>query len=132
MTPSLTGLVQPLDAGTLQRDAPDRHLTVVEGGELKARASVWWTTHLRNAGMRVGAIGHYAARDEVTGHEVLSRACDLLQAAGCALAVGPMDGNTWRSYRFVTERGAERPFFLEPDNYVTGQVLTVDGGLTLG
>jgi pteridine reductase len=22
-------------------------------------------------------------------------------------------------------------FFLEPDNYVTGQVLTVDGGLTL-
>ncbi len=26
--------------------------------------------------------------------------------------------------------GAVR-FFLEPDNYVTGQVLTVDGGLTL-
>ncbi|MGD0578191.1 MAG: pteridine reductase, partial [Bryobacteraceae bacterium] len=22
-------------------------------------------------------------------------------------------------------------FFLEPDNYLTGQVLTVDGGLTL-
>jgi NAD(P)-dependent dehydrogenase (short-subunit alcohol dehydrogenase family) len=22
-------------------------------------------------------------------------------------------------------------FFLEPDNYITGQVLTVDGGLTL-
>jgi NAD(P)-dependent dehydrogenase (short-subunit alcohol dehydrogenase family) len=22
-------------------------------------------------------------------------------------------------------------FFLEPDNYVTGQVVTVDGGLTL-
>ncbi len=27
-----------------------------------------------------------------------------------------MDGNTWRRYRLVTERGAEPPFFLEPDN----------------
>jgi GNAT superfamily N-acetyltransferase len=27
-----------------------------------------------------------------------------------------MDGNTWRRYRFVTERGAEPPFLLEPDN----------------
>jgi GNAT superfamily N-acetyltransferase len=27
-----------------------------------------------------------------------------------------MDGNTWNRYRFVTERGDEPPFFLEPDN----------------
>ena len=27
-----------------------------------------------------------------------------------------MDGHTWRNYRFVTERGSEPPFFLEPDN----------------
>jgi GNAT superfamily N-acetyltransferase len=27
-----------------------------------------------------------------------------------------MDGNTWRRYRFVVERGTEPPFFLEPDN----------------
>jgi GNAT superfamily N-acetyltransferase len=26
-----------------------------------------------------------------------------------------MDGHTWRSYRLVTERGTEPPFFLEPD-----------------
>jgi NAD(P)-dependent dehydrogenase (short-subunit alcohol dehydrogenase family) len=38
---------------------------------------------------------------------------------------------------FVTRYGAAGDvaravrFFLEPDNYVTGQVLTVDGGLTL-
>src|SRR5207237_5153884 len=31
-------------------------------------------------------------------------------------AVVPMDGNTWRRYRFVVERGSEPPFFLEPDN----------------
>jgi len=27
-----------------------------------------------------------------------------------------MDGNTWRSYRFVTERGSEAPFVMEPTN----------------
>jgi L-amino acid N-acyltransferase YncA len=27
-----------------------------------------------------------------------------------------MDGNTWRRYRFIAERGSEPPFFLEPDN----------------
>jgi hypothetical protein len=27
-----------------------------------------------------------------------------------------MDGNTWRRYRFVTERGTAKPFFMEPDN----------------
>jgi len=30
--------------------------------------------------------------------------------------VGPLDGATWRRYRFVTWRGIEPPFFLEPDN----------------
>jgi ribosomal protein S18 acetylase RimI-like enzyme len=27
-----------------------------------------------------------------------------------------MDGNTWRRYRFIVERGTEPPFALEPDN----------------
>ncbi len=27
-----------------------------------------------------------------------------------------MDGNTWRRYRFISERGDEPVFFLEPDN----------------
>jgi GNAT superfamily N-acetyltransferase len=27
-----------------------------------------------------------------------------------------MDGSTWQRYRFITERGSEPPFFLEPDN----------------
>jgi GNAT superfamily N-acetyltransferase len=30
--------------------------------------------------------------------------------------VGPMDGNTWRRYRFVTAPGTEPPFLLEPTN----------------
>jgi len=39
-----------------------------------------------------------------------------LRAASCTLAIGPMNGNTWRSYRFVTEHGEHPSFFLEPAN----------------
>ena len=47
---------------------------------------------------------------------MLSRACEVLEAAGCAIAAGPMDGTTWRRYRFIIERGNEPTFFLEPDH----------------
>lgn len=86
----------------LARDEPDEHLTL--GGA--AACSLW-----RNS----GAIGHFRARDAEAGAELLAAACARLAACGCARAVGPMDGTTWRSYRLVTERGSEPPFFLEPD-----------------
>src|SRR5262249_44739035 len=76
-----------------------------------------WSTHVPMLpGERLGVIGHYAARNMDYGWEMLKEACKRLASAGCTLAVGPMDGNTWRRYRFITERGDAPPFFLEPDN----------------
>jgi GNAT superfamily N-acetyltransferase len=46
----------------------------------------------------------------------LQLACDELARQGCTLAIGPMDGNTSRRYRLLSERGSEPLFFLEPDN----------------
>jgi GNAT superfamily N-acetyltransferase len=108
--------VAPVPTSDLTREAPDRHLIVMAEDSLVARASCWWTTAPRTPGERIGAIGHYAAADASAGTAVLERACSVLVAAGCTLAVGPMDGNTWRRYRFVTERGEAPPFVLEPDN----------------
>src|SRR5689334_5383125 len=95
---------------------PDLDLTI--NG---ARCSCWWSTgHTLNTDRiehveRVGIIGHYFADDADAGTRVLNDACAQLAAHGCTIAVGPMDGNTWRSYRLVIERGSEPPFFLEPD-----------------
>lgn len=109
-------ILEPLDAGLVRRDAPDDQITRLEGGERAARCSLWWRRVPELAGERLGAIGHFAARSEAAARWVLEEACRALRARACTLAVGPMDGNTWRRYRFVTERTDAPPFFLEIDN----------------
>ena len=98
------------------RHAPDGSLLAVRRGSLVARCSCWWRDTAVHDGARVGVIGHYAASDRDAGETLLSRACELLTAAGRTTAVGPMDGTTWRPYRFIVDRGSEPPFFLEPQN----------------
>jgi GNAT superfamily N-acetyltransferase len=61
-------------------------------------------------------IGQYAAVSDDAAAALLADAQGRLIQAGCALAIGPMNGNTWRSYRFVTDRGEQPVFFLEPTN----------------
>jgi GNAT superfamily N-acetyltransferase len=95
----------------------DVHLCAVsESGDVRARCSLWWN-HVPAYGQHhLGVIGHYAAAEDGAAAVVLAAAQERLRLAGCTLAVGPMNGNTWRSYRFVTERGQQAPFFLEPVN----------------
>ena len=96
--------------------APDRSLLLLDDGAMTARLSCWWTATPELEGRRIGAIGHYAAADQASGTALLNAACDLLRREGCARAVGPMDGTTWRRYRFIVECGEEPAFALEPDN----------------
>lgn len=96
--------------------APDLHLLAVDRGSLVARLSCWWQGTPPVDGRPAGVIGHYAAADVSAGAGLLARACEALASAGCVRAIGPMDGNTWRRYRFIVERGTEPVFFLEPDN----------------
>src|SRR5262249_55020969 len=79
-----------------------------------AEALLWWTQVPSLPGETIGAIGGFQATSAVAATEVLSRSCVRLRSQGCTLAIGPMDGNTWRRYRFVTDAGTEPPFLLEP------------------
>lgn len=109
--------VQLASRDELTRHAPDAHWLLVDNGQLViARCSLWWRTAPDHPGKRLGFIGHYAARDRAAAAKLLSQACTDLAATGCTLAVGPLDGTTWRRYRFIVDRGGEPPFFLEPDN----------------
>lgn len=106
-----------LEPAVLGSDAPNLHWMLPGArGMLRARCSLWWTGTPTLLGHRAGLVGHYAACDAAAGSLLLERACRELATRGCRVAVGPMDGSTWRRYRFVTERGSEPTFFLEPDN----------------
>jgi L-amino acid N-acyltransferase YncA len=104
------------DAAQLERDAPDKHLQMFDADQLVARASVWFDGPRVETGERTGLIGHYAATSLEAGKKMLEAACDLLRASGCARVIGPMDGNTWKSYRLVSDLGSEAPFLLELRN----------------
>lgn len=81
-----------------------------------ATCSLWWTQVPPYQLEVPGVIGHFQADAPDAGSELLNMAAARLVKEGCNMAIGPMDGNTWRRYRLVTERGQHPPFFLEPDN----------------
>lgn len=105
-----------LTPALVRRHRPDAGVMVLDQRRPVARASLWWTNTPPHAGHRLGLVGHYAARDGGVACVLLDSACALLAGNGCTLAVGPMDGSTWRRYRLLTDRGTEPLFFLEPDN----------------
>lgn len=87
-----------------------------DGGGACGRVGLWWRDVPAMADARIGCIGDFDARDETAARAVLEAGCARLAELGCGLAVGPMDGNTWRRHRFVTDAGMRPPFFLEPWN----------------
>ncbi len=111
----------PLDPNAPAMRQADSHWLALDGtGEPVARCSLWWTHAPPHSTHRIGCIGHYAAQDREAAARLLDRAVRDLAAAHCTLAVGPLDGNTFRAYRFITRRSFDGPphppFFLEPDN----------------
>lgn len=104
-------------AGTISGHRPDGHLIAIDPDRgIMARCSLWWRSAPPLPGQRPGVIGHYAAASAAAGSALLAAACRGLAARGCTLALGPMDGSTWRSYRLVTGTSPRPAFFLEPDS----------------
>jgi len=101
-------------AASLDKAHPDETLQSLAGGECRARCSLWWRDTLLHAGRRTGFIGAVASSDERALAALLTRAAERLRGEGCALAVGPVDGNTWHRYRLVTWTDGTPPFPLEP------------------
>jgi GNAT superfamily N-acetyltransferase len=90
----------------------------VPNAEVTAQASLWWRDTPDLDGARIGAIGNFSAADAETAGLLLNGAMTYLRERGCELAVGPMNGNTWREYRFMVESNGRGPFLLEPRNPV--------------
>lgn len=95
----------------------DIHLCALsESGDAQARCSLWWNHVPAYKEHRVGVVGHYAAASDEAAQTILGAAEERLKKASCTIAIGPMNGNTWRSYRLVVGPAEQPPFFLEPAN----------------
>jgi hypothetical protein len=105
--------IPDFDGSLLASQRANEHLSTGDG---EARCSLWWDIVAKLENERLGVIGHFQADSADAGSFLLEGATDRLRENDCTLAVGPMDGNTWRRYRVLTERGAEPAFFMEPDN----------------
>jgi len=97
-------------------DRPDLHLIGEDSGVVASCASVWWKDVPKMEGETLGCIGHFFASDTASGEMILSAALAELANHGVTRVVGPMNGNTWRKYRFVTGGSDEPSFALEPVN----------------
>ncbi len=97
-------------------ERPDARLIAVDTEGRIATAALWWSDVPPMEGHKVGTIGGFDAPSAEATRKILDAAEQRLREEGCTIAIGPMNGNTWRKHRFVIESGGRGPFLLEPRN----------------
>jgi hypothetical protein len=65
-------------------------------------------------GSRMATIGKFRFGDADKGAALIRRACDRARASGAQGVIGPMEGDTWHSYRLVSDSDGSKPFLMEP------------------
>lgn len=78
-----------------------------------ASCAVWRDGPAWN-GLRTAAVGRFLAPDAAQGAALLEKVADRLAAQGVEAILGPMDGDTWHSYRLVVESDGSPPYLMEP------------------
>ncbi len=97
-------------------DQADETWVALRSDKPAAHISLWYERTPPLHEEKIGCIGHYAATDPDSGTAILRHAAGILAGRGCDLAVGPMDGSTWRRYRFVIDSNSLPAFLMEPRN----------------
>jgi GNAT superfamily N-acetyltransferase len=115
-SPMAGDLATPDDLAPAAENPDARIYLVLPDGSVIAHAALWWWETPFHQERRVGAIGGFGATDAAAAKLLLDGAADHLRQRGCRVAVGPMNGNTWRRHRFVTDSNGRGPFLLEPRN----------------
>lgn len=67
-------------------------------------------------GLPSAALANFRAKDAASADAVLTQALDWAKAQNIPRLLAPMEGDTWHSYRFVTESDGSPAFLMEPQN----------------
>lgn len=82
----------------------------------------------RWGGSPTAALGKFASPTKEAGLAVITQALDHIRAQGIKRVLGPMEGDTWHSYRFVTQTDDSPAFLLEPTNKPDAVTVFQDAG----
>ena len=69
-------------------------------------------------GRKTSYIGNVNIHEKYRKNEeqLFNKVFEELKKEGIEIIIGPLNGTTWNTYRYVTEKGNGRPFLLEPWN----------------
>lgn len=67
-------------------------------------------------GAPAATFGDFSCKTADAGAEILNSGTELVRTAGIDRIIGPMSGDTWHSYRFVSDSDGTPPFLMEPTN----------------
>ncbi len=81
-------------------------------------------------GQHTAAIGDFRCTEVGAGASLLDGIAEDLAAEGFQALIGPMNGNTWNSYRLVVETDGSAPFLMEPTSKPHDQQAFQDAGFT--
>ena len=111
------------DSALLQSDCPNAHIALY--GADNACCSVWWGAAPQ------GCIGHFFADNNAAAEVILQEAIKLLANNNCKEILAPMNGNTWREYRYAV-LGADKPrFLMEPPLVLGREKFLINAGFSL-
>lgn len=104
------------NAALTDADSADAVMGCFEGEECLGCAGLWWSEVPAYGGEKIGCIGAFRANSVEACANLLDRSEKILRKNGATIVIGPMNGNTWRKHRWVTESNGRSPFALEPTN----------------
>ncbi len=67
-------------------------------------------------GAPTATFGDFSCKTPEAGAEILREGIERVQDACLKRIIGPMSGDTWHSYRFVSDSDGSAPFLMEPSN----------------
>lgn len=67
---------------------------------------------------KTAAIGNFFAEDIKAGKKIILQQLEELKKKKYTYVIGPMNGSTWKNYRFIIESDGSDSFFMEPTNKI--------------
>lgn len=91
----------------------------IKNDQVIVQAKIWFYPqfHAGHSFHNVGLIGEFKCQEDTAIEDskvLFDKLFEELKKRGATKIVGPMDGNTWQSYRLTTYYGDESAFSLEP------------------